>query len=64
MKLYLAVTNDEYEMPIAVCDNATDLAKACGVSKGTIFSEISRNNTSAKAKRKYLRIEVDENEID
>ena len=43
MKLYLAVTPDKYELPIAVADNVVDLAKMLGKSPYTIYTAIRRN---------------------
>jgi hypothetical protein len=39
--VYMKVTNDEYELPVCVRDNLTELAEACGYTKGSISSEIS-----------------------
>ena len=33
MKLYMAVTNDEYELPVAVADSKTELANMTGISR-------------------------------
>lgn len=40
-KLYLAVTPDKYELPVAVADTAEGLADQIGTTKGTILSVIS-----------------------
>lgn len=36
--LYIACTNDEYELPIAVADTATELAQMVGVTRGSLYS--------------------------
>lgn len=33
MMLYLAVTNDEYELPVAVADSKSELARMTGISR-------------------------------
>lgn len=53
--LYLAVTNDKYELPIAVADSASELAKILGIERQTVFVNLCR---PAKNKRKILKIKV------
>lgn len=40
-RLYLATTQDMFELPIAVGDTPEDLAKQIGATPGTILSVIS-----------------------
>lgn len=40
--LYVAYTDDKYELPIAVADSATELAKMVGVTSGSMYSMLSR----------------------
>ena len=63
--LWLAVTADKYELPIAVADSAKELAAMCGVSTSTIISSAKRNNSgtlSGKRYRRTLRYIGDDNE--
>lgn len=53
--LYLAVTNDKYELPIAVADSASELAKMLGIERQTVFVNLCR---PAKSKRKIVKVEV------
>ena len=53
--LYLAVTNDKYELPIAVADSASELAKMLGLSVYTIYTGVCRE---AKNVRKIVKVEV------
>ena len=53
--LYLAVTNDKYELPIAVADSASELAKMLGLSVYTIYTGVCRE---AKNVRKIVKAEV------
>lgn len=39
--VYMAVTKDKYELPIAVADTTAELAKLVGVSRNAINSAIS-----------------------
>lgn len=42
--LYLLVTSDKYELPLAVADSMEELARMAGVTVGTVTSSISRRN--------------------
>lgn len=43
MALYMAVTADDKELPIAVTDTAKELAEILGTTPGCIYSYISRD---------------------
>jgi len=40
--LYMKVTDDKYEFPVAIADTAKELAAICGANKNTISSSISK----------------------
>ena len=42
MNLYLYVTNDKYELPLAIADTPTELARMLGLKKNTIHELLSR----------------------
>ena len=44
-KLYIAVTPDRYELPVAVSETPEGLAKMVGTSKNTVLSVISHART-------------------
>ena len=60
----MAVTNDKYELPVYVCDNADELAYLLGVKKQTIFEVLARGSDNRKKKRKkeylYKRVYYEE----
>ena len=60
--MYLAVTSDKYELPIAVAGTARELAKMLGVSANSISSSIYRVYKGKKTKIKYLVIDENEGE--
>ena len=62
--LWLKVTRDEYELPVAVADTITELAEMCGVMRGTIASQMSRvnNPNSPRKKTVYRKVEIDDGE--
>lgn len=45
-KIYMCVTQDKYELPVAVADSVTELAKLCGVPRNTIYGCLSRRFNS------------------
>lgn len=64
MCVYMKVTKDEFELPLAVADTPTELARITGDNLGTINSTLSRaktgNNPKYKYKfRKYVKVEID-----
>ena len=40
--LYIACTNDEYELPIAVADTATELARMVGITRDSLYTMLTR----------------------
>lgn len=56
--LYLCVTNDEYELPIAVEDSPTELALKMGANRHTILCAIASYNRG-KRRGRYRRVEVE-----
>lgn len=52
--LYLMVTKDKYELPLAVADTADELGRLVGVDQSTIIKSITHRKNS-----KYIRIYVD-----
>ena len=60
--LWLKVTKDKYELPVAVAETAQELAEMCGVTKGTILQQMSRvkNPESPRKSTCYRKVEVEE----
>lgn len=59
MTLYIKVTQDKFELPIAVADTARELADMVGTSKNTVYSSIwheKNGNTWSN----YKKVEVEE----
>lgn len=56
--LYLWVTPDKYELPLAVCNNAVELAKVSGYSLSTVYSLISRSNKGKRSS--FIKVEVED----
>lgn len=57
MKLWLEVTKDKYELPLAVADSAKELAQMVGTTESNV-----RSNFYKRAeKSRFQRIIVDDN---
>ncbi len=61
-KLYMAVTPDRYELPLAVCRSADELGQAFGITGHTVMVSLCRKDDGRKRGAKFLRIEVEEDE--
>lgn len=52
--LWLMVTKDKYQLPLAVADTSVELAKMVGVKPSTIIKSVTH-----RRKSRYIRIYVD-----
>ena len=58
--MYMAVTTDEYELPLAVEDTASALAKHFDMTSNDVYSAISKG-LSCKAKGfRFIKVVVDD----
>ena len=53
--MYMAVTTDEYELPLATGDTARELGKLVGVSANLIHSSISKKQTGTTRKNEICK---------
>ena len=54
----MAVTADEYELPLIVSDKVKDIAKYSGTSERNIYQGISHNFPGRKTKMKFIKVKV------
>lgn len=59
--VYMKVTMDEFELPVAVADSVAELAKMVGVKPNAIYHALSYQEKHGR-KRCYKRIEITEDE--
>ena len=59
MKLYMAVTADEYELPLII-GSAEEVARFGGVTKYTVLSSITRKCSGKQKGFKYTWVEIAE----
>jgi len=62
MFIWMAVTADEYELPLCIADSGNDLGRRLGVSAHTIRSNINKKCKKARGKIKYVKVEVNDND--
>lgn len=55
-KIYMAVTADEYELPIFITDTLKEMSFLTKVSEKCISTCISRNLSGKKKGYKYLKV--------
>lgn len=51
MKLYMAVTPDRYELPLAPPDTAKNLAELFGTTPNNIWAQVSHQKSRGERKR-------------
>lgn len=61
MNIWMKISDDKYELPVAVADTVTELAQICGITKETIIAQRSRQKRKGTSCR-YLKIEVEDDE--
>lgn len=54
--LWMKVSNDKYELPVAVADTAAELANILGVKKNAIYSSISHFERGDSKNCSYVRV--------
>lgn len=59
MVLYMMVTKDKYELPLAVADTMAELARMVGVLPDSVRSAMCHDRKRGR-KCQYIRVEVDE----
>jgi hypothetical protein len=58
--LWLCVTADEYELPLAVADTARELGKMVGLSRNTIEVCAYRGISGSQKGRRYIKVPREE----
>lgn len=58
--LWLAVTPDAYELPLAVCDTAEELGQKYGLSRNSIISNVKRKADGTRSGRKFVKVRIEE----
>jgi hypothetical protein len=62
MKIYMEISQDGLELPVAVADTAAELAKMSGTSAEVVRSSISKVRRGIHKKSRFIEIEINESE--
>lgn len=68
--VYMAVTPDEYELPLFVSDSAVEMAAWAGISRSSLLSMLTpvqqkrKKERYKKSKRQIIRVQIEEDEDD
>lgn len=60
--IYMLVTNDIYEFPVAMANSVQELARMIGVRPNSISSAMSHAKSRGQ-RCKYVKVELDEEEV-
>ena len=60
MKVYMKVTRDRYELPIAIADSVVELARITGSNVVTIRSALCHQRSGRNKNSVYQEIEIGE----
>ena len=59
MYVYMKITTDRYELPLAVADTGEELAKICGVSRNNVYTTMRKARLLGH-RCQYVRVEVED----
>jgi hypothetical protein len=63
MSVYMLITQDEFELPLAIADTAVKLAQMLGIEARAIYSAISHTKTrGTKSRFVKVKFEIMESE--
>lgn len=62
MTLYMKISNDKYELPLAVADSPSELAAMLGLQKSSMWSIFSKLRKGVSRYKSYLIVEVDDDD--
>lgn len=60
MRLYMMVSKDKYELPLAVADSVRELAEMTGGKENSIRTFITKYEHGAIKNSRYRRVDIDE----
>ena len=60
MKLYMVVTNDKYELPVAVSEKRVEIAKMTGMALSSVCNAFARADRTKHPTGKYKYVIVED----
>ena len=64
MKVYMKVSEDCYELPEAIADSQTELARECDTKLSTVNMSIQRYRKGTIKQLKYIEVELPDESMD
>lgn len=61
-KVWMRITRDKYELPLAIADSAEELAEICNVKRETVASMVSSYEKGKLKTSRYICVNVEEDE--
>ena len=62
IKLYMAVSTDEFELPLFISEDIKEVATRYGITYNDILSRISNGRSGKTNGVKFIRIDVEDDE--
>lgn len=62
--VYMEVTMDNLELPLAVADTPSELAELRGCNKQAIYKSISRIQLGQRKTGRYLKVDIGDEEFE
>ena len=62
MVIWMKVTNDEFELPVAIADSAPLLAEMIGTTAASVRSSVSHFKSGRNKRSLYRKVEVTEDD--
>lgn len=56
--VYMKISRDKYELPLAVADTATELARLCGLKPESVMTYMSRVRSGHWKRSQYIKVDV------
>lgn len=63
MTVYMAVTEDKYELPVAIADSPSELGELCGC-KGQLISSCISHARKRGSRSRFVKVELSEEECE
>lgn len=60
LKLYLEITQDEYQLPLKVAESTKELAKMCGMERKQLQNYIGKVTSGQIKKPRFIKVVVDD----
>lgn len=60
--IWMKVTQDEFELPLAIADSSTELAIICGTTANNIRSTVAKGRSGIIKNPSFIVVKVEEGE--